>query len=104
MGPPRLLSASALTCLALQLGGAEAVCLVLWDPALCHDGNLTLFPQTDLAESPACLDGSDYGVYFRGNPRSTKWTVFLEGGGWCAAGSLATHAREHLSQLHQKSV
>ena len=26
-------------------GWAEAVCLVLWDPALCHDGNLTLFPQ-----------------------------------------------------------
>jgi hypothetical protein len=34
------------------------------------------------AESPACLDGSDYGVYFRGNASSTKWTVFLEGGGW----------------------
>ena len=60
----------------------ESVCLVLWDPELCHDGNLTLFPQRGV-ESPACLDGSDYGVYFRGNAKSTKWTVFLEGGGWC---------------------
>lgn len=64
------------------VGWTEAVCLVLWDPALCHDGNLTLFPQTD-NESPACLDGSEYGVYFRPNTTSTKWTVFLEGGGWC---------------------
>lgn len=64
------------------VGSAEAVCLALWDPALCHDGNLTLFAQTG-AESPACLDGSPYGVYFRPNATSTKWTIFLEGGGWC---------------------
>jgi hypothetical protein len=74
-------AAAAVACCHI-VGRAEAVCLVLWDPALCHDGNLTLFEQTD-DESPACLDGSPYGVYFRPNASSTKWTVFLEGGGWC---------------------
>lgn len=32
----------------------------------------------------ACLDGSPYGFYHVPSPsNSTKWTVFLEGGGWC---------------------
>lgn len=69
--------------LAAAFSAAHSVCLVDWDPKLCHDGNLTLFPQTDPHSSPSCLDGSPYGVYFRANPASTKWTVFLEGGGWC---------------------
>eukprot|EP00035_Acanthoeca_spectabilis_P032346 m.18374 g.18374 ORF g.18374 m.18374 type:complete len:573 (+) comp5309_c0_seq2:589-2307(+) len=62
----------------------SAVCLELWDQALCHPGNLTLLPQTAGDLSPACLDGSPYGVYFRPSPtRSSAWTVFLQGGGWC---------------------
>ena len=63
---------------------ARATCLELWDPALCHDANLTLLPQPSSTESPACLDGSPYGVYHRTSPTgSTKWTMFLQGGGWC---------------------
>ena len=45
---------------------------------------LTLLPQDKGDESPACLDGSPYGFYF--NPSktgSTKWTISIEGGGWC---------------------
>jgi hypothetical protein len=46
---------------------------------------LTLLPQDKGNESPACLDGSPYGFYF--NPsksgKSTKWTISIEGGGWC---------------------
>lgn len=45
---------------------------------------LTLLPQDAGDESPACLDGSPYGFYF--NPshnKSTKWTISIEGGGWC---------------------
>jgi len=45
---------------------------------------LTLLPQDKGDESPACLDGSKYGFYF--NPSttgSTKWTISIEGGGWC---------------------
>ena len=53
----------ALVALAAWLLRAEGVCLMLWDPALCHDGNLTLLPQTAGALSPSCLDGSPYGVY-----------------------------------------
>ena len=46
---------------------------------------LTLFPQDVGTLSPANLDGSPYGVYFRPSPsgKSTKWTVSIEGGGWC---------------------
>ena len=49
---------------------------------------LTLLPQDAGDESPACLDGSPYGFYF--NPsttNSTKWTISIEGGGWCYNGS-----------------
>ena len=35
-------------------------------------------------ESPACLDGSPYGFYFqKSKTGSTKWTISIEGGGWC---------------------
>ena len=45
---------------------------------------LHLFPQDDPEHSPACLDGSPYGPYFRPSAtNSTKWTVSIEGGGWC---------------------
>jgi len=44
---------------------------------------LTLLPQRG-DESPACLDGSPYGLYFRPSAtNSTKWTIYLQGGGWC---------------------
>jgi len=43
--------------------------------------SLTLLPQDD---GSACLDGSPYGVYFQKSAtKSTKWTIFLQGGGWC---------------------
>ena len=41
---------------------------------------LTLLPQTEGDESPACLDGSPYGFYF--NPSKTgskRWTISIEG-------------------------
>ena len=45
---------------------------------------LTLLPQDKGDESPACLDGSPYGFYFRPSAtKSTKWTISIEGGGWC---------------------
>jgi hypothetical protein len=45
---------------------------------------LTLLPQDAGDESPACLDGSPYGFYFTPSKSgSTKWTISIEGGGWC---------------------
>ena len=45
---------------------------------------LTLLPQDAGDASPACLDGSPYGFYFRpSKTNSTKWTISIEGGGWC---------------------
>eukprot|EP00041_Stephanoeca_diplocostata_P011445 m.189921 g.189921 ORF g.189921 m.189921 type:complete len:414 (+) comp18538_c0_seq5:231-1472(+) len=45
---------------------------------------LVLLPQIAGDESPACLDGSPYGFYFRPSTTgSTKWTISIEGGGWC---------------------
>ena len=47
-------------------------------------GNLTFLPQDKGDESPACLDGSPYGFYFvPSKTGSTKWTISIEGGGWC---------------------
>ena len=35
-------------------------------------------------EAPACLDGSPYGFYWQpSQTNSTKWTVQIQGGGWC---------------------
>jgi hypothetical protein len=54
------------------------------DRELSGTAPLTLLPQDKGNESPACLDGSPYGFYF--NPSktgSTKWTISIEGGGWC---------------------
>ena len=45
---------------------------------------LTLLPQDAGDASPACLDGSPYGYYFQpSRTNSTKWTISIEGGGWC---------------------
>ena len=74
------------TVLLLHLAptATHATCLELWDPALCHDANLTLLPQPSTTDAPACLDGSPYGVYFRKSPTmSSKYTMFIQGGGWC---------------------
>ena len=49
-----------------------------------HTATLTLLPQDKGDESPACLDGSPYGFYFQPSTTgSTKWTIFINGGGWC---------------------
>ena len=42
-------------------------------------------PQDNGDESPATLDGSAYGFYYKPSQsgKSTKWTISIEGGGWC---------------------
>ena len=43
-----------------------------------------MLPQDAGDASPACLDGSKYGFYFvPSTTNSTKWTISIEGGGWC---------------------
>ena len=43
--------------------------------------NITLLP---LSTGAAALDGSPYGFYFvPSQTGSTKWSIFLNGGGWC---------------------
>jgi hypothetical protein len=47
---------------------------------------LTLLPQEKNTDTfPANLDGSPYGYYFSPSQsgKSTKWTISIEGGGWC---------------------
>ena len=47
---------------------------------------LTLLPQAPGdPEAPATLDGSPYGLYHKPSRsgKSTKWTISIEGGGWC---------------------
>jgi hypothetical protein len=45
---------------------------------------LVLLPQNKGDESPAALDGSPYGLYFSPSKSgSTKWTISINGGGWC---------------------
>lgn len=54
------------------------------DRELSGTSPLTLLPQDKGNESPACLDGSPYGFYFTPSKTgSTKWTISIEGGGWC---------------------
>jgi hypothetical protein len=64
-------------------------------------GKLIKLPQPKGEEStyPAALDGSPFGFYFSGSNASTKWTINIQGGGWCydekdclcrAKGSLGT--------------
>ena len=44
--------------------------------------NITLLP---LETGAAALDGSTYGFFFvrADNPKETRWTMSIEGGGWC---------------------
>ena len=45
---------------------------------------LIKLPQDKGDLSPACLDGTEYGFYFRPSATgSTKWSLNFEGGGWC---------------------
>lgn len=61
-----------------------AVMEPIFDPPTVRSAPLVLLPQDKGNESPAALDGSPFGVYFvPSKTGSTKWTVFLEGGGWC---------------------
>jgi len=49
--------------------------------AFAGEAPLTLLP---LDTEAACLDGSPYGFYFvPSTTNSTKWTVSIQGGGWC---------------------
>ena len=48
------------------------------------DAPLVLLPQDKGDASPAALDGSPYGLYFSpSTTNSTKWTISIDGGGWC---------------------
>ena len=40
---------------------------------------------TDIAQSTGavCLDGTPPAFYIQTNPASTKWIIFIQGGGWC---------------------
>ena len=40
-------------------------------------------PEGEEATYPAALDGSPFGFYFSGSNTSTKWTINIQGGGWC---------------------
>ena len=47
-------------------------------------GPLVMVPQDKGDLSAACLDGSEYGFYYVASPtNSSKWTINIEGGGWC---------------------
>jgi hypothetical protein len=35
-----------------------------------------------LSSGAACLDGSPYAFYVRGNTSSSRWSINLAGGGW----------------------
>ena len=49
-----------------------------------NDAPLVLLPQDKGDASPAALDGSPYGLYFSpSTTNSTKWTISIDGGGWC---------------------
>jgi len=47
--------------------------------------NLIKLPQPKGQEAtyPAALDGTPYAFYFTPNATSTKWTININGGGWC---------------------
>lgn len=40
-------------------------------------------PKGQEASYPAALDGSPFGFYYLGSNTSTKWTINIQGGGWC---------------------
>mmetsp|Transcript_2977 Transcript_2977/g.7079 ORF Transcript_2977/g.7079 Transcript_2977/m.7079 type:complete len:419 (-) Transcript_2977:180-1436(-) len=56
---------------------------------------ITLLPQDSGDGSPAALDGSPYAVYFSPSlTGSTKWTISIDGGGWCYDETLC-YSRSH---------
>ena len=76
--------AAALSVLSACAGGQEMAIEVVGASEVGASAPLTLLPQDKGDESPACLDGSPYGFYFiPSSTGSTKWTVSIEGGGWC---------------------
>lgn len=53
-------------------------------PPTYANATLHLLPQNLGSLSPAALDGSPYAFYFQPSPTgSKKWTINIEGGGWC---------------------
>ncbi len=53
-------------------------------PIKSGTANINFLPQDSGNLSPACLDGSPYAFYFqKSTTNSTKWTISIEGGGWC---------------------
>ena len=54
------------------------------EAAKLQRGILVTLPQDEGDDSPACLDGTEYKFYFvKSETGSTKWTVYIDGGGWC---------------------
>ena len=83
-----------LVCASTAIASVAAKCnpeIALQAPSLApgltaNVGNLTFLPQAASTASThaACLDGSPYGFYFvPSTTGSTKWTVSINGGGWC---------------------
>jgi hypothetical protein len=59
---------------------------------------VTMLPQYGMLDDPACLDGSPTGLYFvPSRSNSTKWTISLEGGGWCVDEATCIHRLESRS-------
>eukprot|EP00041_Stephanoeca_diplocostata_P016470 m.324388 g.324388 ORF g.324388 m.324388 type:complete len:427 (-) comp20373_c0_seq9:1268-2548(-) len=44
---------------------------------------LVLLEKAAMEDGAVCLDGSPPAVYIRQGAESTKWHIYLEGGGWC---------------------
>jgi hypothetical protein len=58
-----------------------AMSVMMLAAAVASDVPLQLLPESTGAK---CLDGSPYGYYFVPSPtHSKKWTISIEGGGWC---------------------
>jgi hypothetical protein len=65
-------------------------------------GNLIKLPQPagEEATFPAALDGSPFAFYFLPSAtNSTKWTINIQGGGWCYDEVRATAAFTHTHAL-----
>jgi hypothetical protein len=64
-------------------------CCVAAVASASADAKLTMLPP---GSQGACLDGSPYGFYYlpAANNASTKWTINIQGGGWCYNESLCS--------------
>ena len=88
----------------LEMNGvplALTVAVLLASIASASSANITLLP---LSTGAAALDGSPYGFYFEKyagdvTAQSHRWTISLEGGGWCVGSKTATPApsKEHMT-------